>query len=349
MEKKRVVIGLSGGVDSSCSAIILKEAGYDVYGLTFKIGYENSDIKEAEIIAEKLGINHKIVDIKEEFRDKVISYFLDGYMTGKTPSPCLICNREIKFAVLNSYAKEIEAEYISTGHYASIEERDGIVYLKRGKSIKKDQSYMLYRLEDDMIKKLIFPLAHKEKSEVREMLEKNGVEFYEKGESQGICFAKSGYEEYIKENLGSRITEGEIRDRAGTVLGKHKGYQLYTIGQRRGLGMDCGRPYFIVDIDMADNLIIVGEYEELYRKRVELEKEVFHGVYREKIKDGFNCIARPRFSSSGFKAFVKQEESGVVVEYDKANPQNAPGQHLVIYDGEIVAGGGIIGSKGFYK
>jgi len=163
MKQKKVVIGLSGGVDSSCSALILKSRGYEVYGLTFKIGYENSDIKEAELIAEKLGIKHKIVDIKEEFREKVISYFLDGYRNGKTPSPCLVCNREIKFAVLNSYAEEVGAEFISTGHYASTVEINGVTYLKKGKSIKKDQTYMLYRLEDSMIKKLIFRLQTEKK------------------------------------------------------------------------------------------------------------------------------------------------------------------------------------------
>lgn len=344
---KRAVIGMSGGVDSSAGAIILKELGYEVFGLSFTVGVENSDLKEAVELAQRLNINHKIVSVENEFKNKVVDYFLDGYRNCITPSPCLICNREIKFKTLYDYSEEVGAEIISTGHYSSFENINGYRYIKKGKSVKKDQSYMLYRLSDEIINKLFFPLAEMEKNEVRELLNINGINFFDKSESQGICFAKDGYEKYLYKYLGEEIKKGDIVDRKGNVVGEHKGVQLYTLGQRRGLGLDNGKAHFIVELDKLKNRVIIGEYNELLRKQVVIEKTIFHGEYIKKLKNGIDAIVRPRYSSSGLKARVYIRDENVIVDYEQENTQNAPGQHLVVYDGDIVAGGGIIGGIGF--
>lgn len=345
MKKNKVIVGMSGGVDSSVSAYLLKEKGFEVVGVTLNHNKEKflkDEVNQAKRIAEKLGIKHIEVDIEQLFQKEVVDNFLEGYSKGITPSPCVICDERVKFKVLFDIAYEEDAEFVASGHYCSTEFSEDFkqVLLKVSYDRKKDQSYMLSRLDEEKIKRLVFPLEKYTKTEIREIAKKAGLEVHNKKDSQGICFAKSGYIDFLRKNLGEKIKKGNFIDKNGNILGEHEGYQLYTIGQRRGLGLKAPRPYFIISIIPETNTIILGEYEELNWKKILLNdyKEI---VPIEKLK-GKDLIGRPRFSSNGALGKLYEEEDKIYFEYLEDNFQNAPGQHLVIYYKDFVVGSGII-------
>lgn len=342
--KKKVILGMSGGVDSSTAAYLLKKQGYEVIAVTLNQHKEetNQDLEDAKDIAKKLGINHKVINIYEEFEEKVVKYFVESYNRGETPSPCVICDDEIKFKILFDVADDFGADYVATGHYTSVEycEKFSKYLLKGVHDIVKDQSYMLYRLDSEKVKRLIFPLRDYSKSKIREIAEEVGIKVYNKKDSQGICFAKEGYKEFLNKKLGREIKKGFYIDKQGNILGQHEGYQFYTIGQRRGLGINFSKPVFITDIKPETNEIVLGEYSELARKRVELLQYKFN-VEIEKILN-MNLVARPRFSSKGFYGKLKLESDKLYFEYEDENTHNADGQHLVIFYDNFVLGGGII-------
>lgn len=343
--KNKVVIGMSGGVDSSTSAYLLKEKGFEIVGVTLDHGDGKTiskDFQDASAICEKLGIEYRILNIQEDFRRVVIDDFVEEYSRGMTPSPCVICDERIKMKKLLEVADEVGAYYIATGHYCQVErcEELGATLLKPPADAKKDQTYMLYRLSSDTLERMLFPLYGLEKSEVREIAEKIGLEVHDKKDSQGICFAKEGYIDFLKKELGDRIKEGNFIDNQGNIMGKHMGYQLYTIGQRRGLGLKLPRAYFITDIRPETNEIVLGEYEELNKDRVELVDCCFN-ISLDKVKE-LEFIAKPRFSSKGLKGKIVSEEGKIFFQYNEPNPQNAPGQHLVLYYNGYVIGGGKI-------
>lgn len=345
MNKKRIVLGLSGGVDSSTSAYLLKEEGYEVIGVTLVVSEEqkeSQDLKDAIALGKELAIKHIVLDIIDEFNEKIVKYFVDEYSKGMTPSPCVVCDEIIKIKKLIEIANLKEAYYIGTGHYCEVsrENRFKKSVFKKPKDIKKDQGYMLYRIEPEIVERMIFPLAKYEKTIVREKAKKYGVKVFDKRDSQGICFAKEGYLEFLKKVLGDKIKPGNYLDKTGKILGQHQGYQLYTIGQRRGLGVLFSKIYFIVDIIPETNEIILGDYSELYKKRVELEDFKTHIPFEE--LEAIKVLAKPRFSSGGFYGKVVKEKERVYFEYDEENPQNAKGQHLVIYSDDLVIGGGKI-------
>lgn len=345
MNRKKAVIGMSGGVDSSVGAYLLREQGYEVIGVTLNHKKEKSlieEIKAAQRICDFLGIKHKIIDIEELFQKEVIDDFLEGYSQGITPSPCVICDERVKMRVLFETADEEGAYFVATGHYSSVEysEEFKTNLLKVSYDPRKDQSYMLYRLDTDKISRLIFPLHSYEKKQIREIAKSIGLEVHDKGDSQGICFAKEGYIEFLRKNLGDKIKKGNFIDNNGNIMGEHEGYQLYTIGQRRGLGLKLPRAYFITKINKEKNEITIGEYEELYQKRVELKKYKL-SVKINDILDK-NIIGRPRFSSFGASGKILFENEKLYFEFDEENPQTAPGQHLVLYYKNLVLGGGII-------
>ena len=239
MSRKKVVIGMSGGVDSSVAAYLLKSEGYGVIGVTLNHKKEESlkdEIKAAQRICHFLGIEHKIIDIEELFQKEVIDDFLEGYSQGITPSPCVICDEKVKMKILFEIADKENADFVATGHYSSVEysEEFKTSLLKVSYDPRKDQSYMLYRLDNDKISRLLFPLHSYEKKQIRDIAKNIGLEVYNKKDSQGICFAKEGYIEFLKRNLGDKIKKGKYIDKNGKILGEHEGYQLYTIGQRRG-------------------------------------------------------------------------------------------------------------------
>ena len=336
MNKKRIVLGLSGGVDSSTSAYMLKEDGFEVIGVTLVVSKEqreSQDLKDAISLGKELNIEHIVLDIVDEFNEKIVKYFIDEYSKGMTPSPCVVCDEIIKIKKLIEIANLKEAYYIATGHYCEIskENRFKRNLFKKPKDVRKDQGYMLYRIEPEIIERMIFPLAKYEKTIVREKAKKY---------SQGICFAKEGYLEFLKKMLGDKIKPGNYLDKTGKILGQHQGYQLYTIGQRRGLGVLFSKIYFIVDILPETNEIILGDYSELYKKRVELENFKTHISFDE--LKSMKVLAKPRFSSQGFYGKVIKENEKIYFEYENENPQNAKGQHLVIYSDDLVVGGGKI-------
>ena len=345
MDRKKVVLGMSGGVDSSTSVYLLQKEEYEVIGVTLNHKKEESlkyEIESAQKVARFFNIKHRVIDIENIFQKEVVDNFLDGYSQGITPSPCVICDERVKMKILFDIAEEEGAYYVATGHYCSTEYSDefGKVLLKKAEDIKKDQSYMLYRLDSEKISRLLFPLYKYTKSEIREIGKNIGLEVHNKKDSQGICFAKIGYIEFLKKNLGDSIQKGNFVDRDGNIMGEHEGYQLYTIGQRRGLNLKLPRAYFITAINPEKNEIVLGEYDELAKKRVELV-DFKSPVKLERIVDR-EVIGRPRFSSSGAKGKIVVEDKRVYFEYLEESVQNAPGQHLVIYYEDFVLGGGMI-------
>lgn len=346
MNKNKVIIGMSGGVDSSVSAYLLKQQGYEVIGVTLNHKKEESfleEIKAAKRIANFIGIKHREIDMEELFQKEVIDRFISDYSNGITPSPCVICDERVKFKLLFDIALEENAYYVATGHYCKVEYNDEFKtnLLKVGKDIKKDQSYMLSRLDTDKLPRIIFPLYNYTKEEIRKIAQEAKIEVHDKKDSQGICFAKSGYIDFLKFQLKDKIKKGNfIESKSGKILGEHNGYQLYTIGQRRGLGLKLPKPYFIIDINPLKNEIILGDYCELKRKKVELI-EYKAAVEIDKLKDRI-LIARPRFSSSGSKGYIIRENNKIYFEYIEENYHNAPGQHLVLYLNDYIVGTGII-------
>lgn len=345
LDKKKVVLGMSGGVDSSVTAYLLIQQGFEVIGVTLNHKQEKALEKEAECakeIADILGIKHRMIDIEELFRKEVSDNFVRGYDEGMTPSPCIICDERVKMKTLLDVANEENAYYIATGHYCEIEYNKEFqqFLLKIPRDRKKDQSYMLYRLESDKLERIIFPLYEFSKEEIREIARNIGLKVSEKKDSQGICFAKSGYIDYLQKNLKDRIKVGNFVNEKGEILGQHKGYQLYTLGQRRGLGLKLPRAYFIIEIRKEKNEIVLGEYSQLYKDTVLLSdyKEI---VDYNKIKDRW-LVGKPRFSSGGILGKILKIEGNFYFKYKEENPQNAPGQHLVIYDNDYVVGGGMI-------
>lgn len=346
MLENKVIVGMSGGVDSSTSAYLLKKQGYEVIGVTLnqhlEIEKENKDIKDARNICEKLKIQHKIINIRDIFEKVIINYFIDSYNNGETPSPCLICDDEIKFNILFKIADEENAKYVATGHYTSVEYSDKYSrYLLKGvHSIIKDQSYMLYRINYKKLERLLFPLKNYSKQEIRKIAEEANLIVHNKKDSQGLCFAKEGYIDFLKNNLKDKIKKGNFLDKNGKILGSHSGYQLYTIGQRRGLGINFSKPVFITKIKPETNEIILGDFDELFLDEIELKNYKFNVDLNSIL--GVELKARPRFSSQGFYGKLKLKNGKLYFEYNEKNSQNADGQHLVIFDNNFVLGGGII-------
>jgi tRNA-specific 2-thiouridylase len=344
---KKVVVGLSGGVDSSVTTYLLKKKGYKVVGVTLKVDKNsNGEIEDAKKMAEKLEVPHVVLDVSEEFENIVIKNFLEGYSHGTTPSPCVVCDERIKIKSLVNYADEIGAEYIATGHYCNLEYSPTLdkYLLKNAEDIRKDQTYMLYRLDEETLKRMKFPLYKYSKVEVRKIAEEIGMEIHNKKDSQGICFAPEGYKKYLQKKLSKEIEKGKFIDEEGKLMGTHDGYQLYTIGQRRGLNLKKPRPYFVLDIKPETNEIVLGDYEKLYMTRVELIDYKFI-VEIEKLVE-VELIARPRFSSHGFLGKLKKVDidgkEKIYFDYNEKNPQNAKGQHMVLYFGKYLVGGGVI-------
>lgn len=345
MNRKKVILGMSGGVDSSISVYLLQKQGYEVIGVTLNHKKEESlkeEIDSAKRVAEFFKIKHITIDIENIFQKEVVENFLDGYSQGITPSPCVICDERVKMKILFDIADEENAYYVATGHYCSTEYSEEFRQrlLKKAEDIKKDQSYMLYRLDSEKIPRLLFPLQKYTKVQIREIGKNIGLEVHDKKDSQGICFAKVGYIDFLKANLKDKIQKGKFIDNAGNIMGEHEGYQLYTIGQRRGLNLKLPRAYFITKINPLTNEITLGEYEELARERVELI-DFKSPIELEKLSN-LEVIGRPRFSSVGANGKITLENDKIFFEYSEKNVQNAPGQHLVIYYKDFVLGGGMI-------
>ncbi|NWF98913.1 MAG: tRNA 2-thiouridine(34) synthase MnmA [Nitrospirae bacterium] len=368
---KKVIIAMSGGVDSSVAAYLLKMQGYEVEGVTYYM-YEQEvnnnmttcsslkSVKEVSDIADCFGIKHEIIDIRKEFSKMVIEPFINAYQKGKTPNPCIICNRFIKFPMLLEKAKERNASYISTGHYAIVEkvEKSNRAILRKGIDPKKDQSYFLYALNQDILKKLILPLGSMTKDKVRKLAHEIGLPSLERQESQEICFIQGrNYKSFIQSHLSFASRHGNIMHVNGGIIGKHKGIYNYTIGQRKGMGIAFTEPLYIVKIDPINNIIIAGPRE--YAKKREFLVSEINWIEQPSIKKNDLIKASVKIRSTmkeqpatiyfynnqdeNHNETVQPLNSKVLkIVFDEPQWAPAPGQSAVFYVKDIVLGGGII-------
>ena len=345
---KRVLLGMSGGVDSSTSAVILKQKGYKVIGATMELWEQGCLINhanDAKKVCEKLEIEHHIFDCKEEFKNNVINNFITCYECGKTPNPCVECNKYLKFGEFYKKALELECDYIATGHYAKVEysEKYKQYVLKKSNEETKDQSYFLYRIPKEILSKIIFPLEDfLNKEDIRNIARENDLIVAEKKESQEICFIPDNdYVGFIKNNSNNKFKEGNIVNNKGEILGKHSGIINYTIGQRKGLGISNKDPLYVLKIDKEKNQIIVGTEQELYTKEVIIE-DINYLVTDLENKE-IEVEAKVRFRAKAAKAKLYPLKNGKA-KFVFEQPQRAitPGQSLVFYIDDIVIGGGKI-------
>ncbi len=343
-KKPKVLLGMSGGVDSSIAALLLQKKGYEVIGATMQLhDYCNNDqVEDAKEVAQKLGIEHHVFNMKEQFKKYVIDYFIEEYQVGRTPNPCVACNTYIKFGAMVDKAEELGIEYIATGHYVRIEKvTDDKHLLKKGKDESKDQSYMLYNLTQELLAKTIFPLGEYSKEEVRKIAEENGFITANKPDSQEVCFVPdNNHFRFIQENSTTPIKKGEIVNTNGEVLGYHEGSAKYTIGQRKGLGISAKTPLFVIDIDSEKNQVVLGSNDELFSK--ELVATNLNWITFEKLEKEMEVDAKIRYKAKESKARIYPIDDKVKVVFE--NPQRAitKGQSVVFYKDDIVLGGGII-------
>jgi len=346
----KIAIGMSGGVDSSIAAYLLKKEGHEVVGFTLKLWdggsrcCDSKDIDYAQRFAYKLGIPHYVIDLREEFRKKVVDYFINEYLNGRTPNPCVVCNKEIKFVQLLKKLNFIEFDYVATGHYARIVENKGAVFLSKAKDKKKSQEYFLARIEKDMLKKIIFPLGDLTKEEVKEIAQNIDFEF-RKGESQEVCFIKQGetYYDFILKNIEKENFKGEIVDKNNKVLGKPNCYFKYTIGQRQGLGISDKTPYYVIKIDAETRRVIIGKKEDVYRKEF-IAKDIYW--YKKNPPSKILLKVRIRYNHKEAEAEIEQKNGKAYIRFLEPQPAITPGQLAVFYDNELVLGSGWIGNGG---
>lgn len=359
MNKNRVVVAMSGGVDSSVAAALLLEKGYEVIGVTMQIWPDNgaskreggccslSAVEDARRVANTLGIPYYVMNFKDYFQERVIDYFVEEYTRGRTPNPCIACNRYVKFEEFLRRAHNLDAFYMATGHYAKIE-YDALkqrYVLKKSVTREKDQTYALYNMTQYQLEHTLMPLGEYNKDETREMARKLGLEVADKPDSQEICFVDDDdYGKFVVERAAREIHPGHFIDTEGNVLGKHKGIVHYTIGQRKGLGLALGKPVYVVDIDAENNVVVVGEGHEVFGRGLIAEDVNFISI--EKLEEQMEVSAKIRYSAKPAKAKISLHENGTVkVEFEKPQRAITPGQSVVFYQGDLVVGGGTIQKK----
>lgn len=341
MNEKSVLLAMSGGVDSSACAVLLKEQGYEVAGVVLKMSPAHEQtVEDARIAAEQAGIPLFVRDMTEEFDRQVITYFMDEYQKGRTPNPCVACNPKLKFRALLEAANEHGYQWMATGHYAGLRRENGITYLTKGENLERDQSYMLCRLGQDVLSRLMFPLASMPKAEVRQVAERAGLSCAKKPDSQEICFIPDNdYAAFIEQRRGKCPT-GDFISPEGSPCGRHAGIIHYTVGQRKGLGIALGRPVFIKRIDPISNQIFLADAKDALEPEILLSglSLTFPGA----IWDGMEAEVKIRSRATPAKATLHQE--GELIRVRFAEPQRAParGQTAAIYDGDVVLGGGFI-------
>ncbi len=356
--KKKVMVAMSGGVDSAVTAAILQEEGYEVVGATIKLFSREegscqskgrsccslADVEDARSVATKLGIAHYVFNFTEEFRRDVMERFASGYAKGETPNPCIDCNRYIKFGKLMERAKELDVEYIATGHYANIEREEisGKYLLKKAQDREKDQTYVLYAMGQAELRKTLFPLGPYRKDEVRKIAASRGFINAEKRDSQDICFIPNGkYGEFLENAFHFAIKPGEIVDVDGQVLGMHRGLFLYTIGQRKGLGIGVGVPLYVIGMDRETNRLIVGNKAALNRGG--LMAGDIHWISGEAPKSPLKVEVKIRYGRETIPSTLYSiREQQVFISFAAPCRMTAPGQAVVFYDGDTVIGGGTI-------
>lgn len=345
--KKKVVIGLSGGVDSSVAALLLKQDGYDVIGVMLMLceNENNSAIQDAKSIAEKLDIPFSCVDCKEQFKNYVIDYFANEYMSGRTPNPCIECNKHLKFGLMLQIAKEkFNADYIATGHYAKIQynQESDRYYIRECDSSSKDQTYVLYNLTQEQLKHTLMPLGSYSKEQIRAIAENNGFITANKKDSQEICFVENNdYANFITSKYNYKCMPGEFIDTKGNKYGKHKGIINYTIGQRRGLGLSLKAPLYVKKIDAHTNQVILCPKEELYAEYLICND--INLITIPKLETPITAKVKIRYNSPKVSAtLIPLKDNSIKVVFDEPQKSVTPGQAVVFYTDDIVLGGGTI-------
>ncbi len=349
MENKRVLLGMSGGVDSSVSALLLKQQGYEVIGATLELfaGSSCCNINtyiDAKNVCNSIGIPHFTYDYKNEFRKYVIDDFINCYANCRTPNPCIECNKYMKFGLMYEKAKELGCNYIATGHYAKTEfsEKYGCWVLKKSKAGKKDQSYVLWNMPKNLIEHILFPLCDFEsKDEIREIAKNNNLKVANKPDSEDICFVPDGnYKKFLENNSNIKPKQGNIVNTDGKILGKHTGLYNYTIGQRKGLGISNSVPLFVLGFNKKKNEVIVGEESKLYKKEI-LVGDI-NLLLVDKIEKEMEVEVKTRYSSKVAKAKISMQNDKIKVIFDEPQRAITPGQSAVFYIDDIVLGGGKI-------
>ena len=361
---KRVLVGMSGGIDSSATCIMLQEQGYEVVGVTMRTWdvaaqfsspeqEEPNYILEARQLAQKLGIEHHVADVREEFKQVIVKYFIDEYLKGRTPNPCVMCNPLFKERLLCEWADKTDCAWISTGHYCRLKERAGKLYIVAGDDITKDQSYFLWRLPQEILQRFLFPLGNYTKQEVREYLKEKGYEAKAQGgESMEVCFIEGDYRDFLRQeipDLDTKIGPGFFVDNKGVKIGQHKGFPYYTIGQRKGLGIALGHPAHVLRINAEKNTVMLGTAEDLKAEYMLVEDALITNM-QELLECPQLCV-RIRYRSKPIPCQVLPLDNGqMLVRFLGEASAIAPGQSAVFYDGQRVLGGAFIASqRGIFK
>ena len=355
-ERPRVLVGMSGGVDSSVAVWLLKEQGYEVVGVTMKVWPQDcmsraedkccgpQAIADARGVAHALGVAHYVVDEADAFEKQVINYFTAEYQAGRTPNPCVMCNEKVKFGNLWSKAKAVGAEYIATGHYAVVDHLEDRSVLRKGVDPRKDQSYFLFSLRQEQLRRTLFPLGGIEKSEIRAIARKLGLKVADKVDSQEICFVPGNdYKAFLKGHLGEQqFQAGGIFDKFGNRLADHEGIEMFTIGQRKGLPGGSPKPMYVIDIDPESRSVIVGEADDLVTEEFEIDHA--HWNLPSHLEgDTFECVVKIRYAHPGAQATVtRQPGDKALVRLQIPQRAVTPGQAAVCYLGDAVLGGGWI-------
>ncbi len=357
--KKKVAVGMSGGVDSSVAAYLLKEQGFDVIGVTMQIWQDEeplamaenggccglSAVDDARRVADRLDIPYYVLNFKREFKDKVIDYFIDEYIHARTPNPCIACNRYVKWEALLNRAVELGCDYIATGHYARVCRLDNGRYaLQKSAAVRKDQTYALYNLTQEQLSRTLMPVGEYDKEQIRKMAEKIGLSVAGKPDSQEICFIPDNdYASYIEKETGQTFLEGNFVDAGGRVLGRHKGIIHYTVGQRKGLGLSLGAPAFVTELRPETNEVVIGTNEDTFHDRLLADQVNWMSI--PELQGERRVTAKIRYSHQGAPCIIRMTgEDEVECRFDEPVRAITPGQAVVFYDGDIVVGGGTIRS-----
>ncbi|MFA9398915.1 MAG: tRNA 2-thiouridine(34) synthase MnmA [Clostridiaceae bacterium] len=352
--KEKVVIGMSGGVDSSVAAYLLKQQGYDVIGITMQVftseEYEEkegaccslSSVEDARRVANKLDIPFYVMNFQEPFKNKVIDYFIDEYLEGRTPNPCIACNKHIKFDLLLKKAMSLGANYVATGHYASIVKKDDKYLLKKSEDDKKDQTYALYNLTQFQLAHTLMPCGEYKKEKIREIAKEIGLRVHNKKDSLEICFIPDNdHGKFIIDNTNNKVKTGNFIDKNGVILGRHKGIVYYTIGQRKGLGLSLGKPAFVTDINPLTNEVVIGDEEDILKTNL-IAKDLNFMLFN-KLEVPMDIEAKIRYSGKQCKATIYPiDDKTIKVSFKDKQRAITKGQSVVFYQNEYLIGGGII-------
>lgn len=356
----KILVAMSGGVDSSVTAAMMVDAGHDVIGITMRLGAPDTieveperpnccsleGIEDARRVATQLGIPFYGVNYEDIFREQIIDYFVAEYLAGRTPSPCMVCNRKLKFGKLLALADTLECDFIATGHYARIERHPetGRALLCKALNLEKDQSYFLAALTQEQLRRALMPLGEYTKTQVRELARKYQLRTAEKDESQELCFvADTNYRRFLQDRVPEKIAAGDIVDKDGNVLGKHQGVPFYTVGQRRGLGIAAGKPLYVTQLNASENTVVVGEPDELLADTMHVGQ--INLIAIDRLTEPIRATVKIRSRDEGGIATISPvSDTEAIVKFDAPRRAITPGQATVFYDGDYVIGGGWISS-----